>query len=123
MAILLFVHIKLPPLGELTKSVTSTWSPPQTDKSAGSFTVGVGLTATVNCIAGLTQPFTVAVAAIVPTILFPVKFVAGAVKFGTFPLPIAPKPMVVVLFVQLKRVLVGVEMKPGTVTIAPGQTV
>jgi hypothetical protein len=81
------------------------------------------LTATVNCIAGLTQPFTVAVAEIVPTMLFPVKFVVGAVKFGTFPLPAAPKPMAVILFVQLKIVLAGVETKPGIVTIAPGQTV
>jgi hypothetical protein len=55
--------------------------------------------------------------------LFPVKFVVGAVKFGTFPLPAAPKPMAVALFVQLKIVLAGVETKPGIVTIAPGQTV
>lgn len=63
----------------------------------------------------------VGVTVMVPTILFRVPF-AGAVHDGILPVPVAPKPMAVLLFVQAKvdpgRLLVNA----GTVMLVAGQT-
>jgi hypothetical protein len=66
------------------------------------------------------QPFRVPVTVIVPTI--DVEPVLVAVKDGTEPLPLAARPMEVLLLVQLKVAPAGVLVKACKGTVFPGQT-
>ena len=74
-------------------------APLHLDWSAGLFTIGAGLTVTVNDSGVPGQPLIVGVTVIVPLIgVFPVL---AAVNGAIFPVPLAAKPMAVLLFVQL----------------------
>jgi hypothetical protein len=67
------------------------------------------------------QPFSVAVTETVPTRLAPVAL--AEVKAGTFPLPLAARPIAVLLFTHVKVAPVGTLAKLVAATIIPGQTV
>ena len=74
-------------------------APLHTGWSAGLSTVGVGLTVMVNDTAVPGQPLAVGVTSTVPVIAAFVEFVA--VNEAIFPVPLAPRPIAVLLFVQL----------------------
>ena len=82
--------------------VDDTLAPLQTTLSAGSVTDGVGLTVIVNIRGVPLQPFADGVTVIVATTGLPVEFVA--VKAAISPVPLAAKPILGVLFVQLYTV-------------------
>lgn len=85
-------------------------------------TTGSGRTVMVNVMGTLVQPFFVAVTLIVPTTLAPVKLPAAA-NDEIVPEPDAPKPMAVLLLVQLKVSLPPVfARKLRGPTVAPGHT-
>ena len=67
------------------------------------------------------QPFRVGVTVIVPEIA--VVPVLVAVKLGVLPLPLAARPMAVLLFVHANVAPEGVEAKLLAATVAPAQTV
>ena len=87
--------------------------------SIGSDTEGVGRTVIVKVRAVPTQPFAVGVTVMVATMLLEVVFTA--VKAAILPVPVVAKPMLDVLFVQLKVVPVTVEVKATAAVIAPLQ--
>ena len=72
--------------------------------------LGVGNIVTVKIIGTPVQPFKVGVTVIVPVMFEPVLF-AGAVQFAMLPVPLAPSPIFVFVFDQLKVEPVGVLAK------------
>jgi hypothetical protein len=72
-----FIHANVPPVGVVVKLAGATLSPGQTDKSGNAVTTGVGLTVTPKFCATLTQPFTVAVAVMMPVTLTPLLLAAA----------------------------------------------
>lgn len=97
-----------------------TVAPSQTAWSAGSVTVGSGLTVMVKVCGVPGQPDIVGVTVIVATTGVVPAFVA--VNAAILPVPLAAKPMLGVLFVQLK-VAPAVPLKVTAVVFAPAQTI
>ena len=65
---------------------------------AGTVTTGVGFTVIVKLAGAPVHPFKVGVTVMVPDIGVTPVFVA--VKAGVFPVPLAPRPIAVFVFVQ-----------------------
>jgi hypothetical protein len=113
-AILELVHVKLPPVGVLTKIAASTVALLHTTVSAGTITVGVGFTVMVKLDGVPAQPLTVGVTVIVAVMGAVVVLVA--VKLGRLPVPLAANPIAGSEFVQKKLPPVGVLTKIGGFT-------
>jgi hypothetical protein len=99
MAAFELVQANVPPAGVLTKADAGTLLPLQTVMFAGTVTVGVGLTVMLYELGVPTQPAKVGVTVIVPEIAAALVFVA--VNDGTFPIPDAPIPIAVLVFVHV----------------------
>jgi hypothetical protein len=99
MAAFELVQVNVPPAGVLTKADVGTLPPLQTVMFAGTVTVGVGLTVMLYELGVPTQPAKVGVTVIVPEIAAALVFVA--VNDGTFPIPDAPIPIAVLVFVHV----------------------
>ena len=99
MLVLLFVQLYIVPATAPAKLTTAVVVPLHKTWLAGCTTLGAGLTVIVNDLGVPGQPAVVGVTVIVAvTGVIPAL---TAVKAGIFPLPVAPKPMVVLLFTQL----------------------
>ena len=123
MLVLLLVQVKVAPAGTLVKLVPATAVPGHTVLFAGTvagFTIGLGLTVMVKVFDVPAQPFTVGVTVMVPVMGVLPELVE--VKPGTLPVPLAPSPMEVLLFVQAKVPPVGVLVKVDAGTATPGHT-
>jgi hypothetical protein len=72
-----FIQVNVPPDGVVVKFAGATLSPGHTDKSGNAVTTGVGFTVTPKFCATLTQPFTVAVAVIMPVTFTPLLLAAA----------------------------------------------
>jgi hypothetical protein len=116
----LFVQVNVAPAGVLTKFVSGTTEPLQTDKELIAFTVICGLTLTVKLLVGPLQPFKVAVTVIVAVILVALILVAENVPI--FPLPLLGKPIAVLEFVQVKVEPANDAVNGANETASPGQT-
>ena len=121
--VLLLVQLYTVPAIVPVKFTGAVCAPGQTDWLAGWLTVGVGLTVIVNVVVAPVQvvpPLVkVGVTTIVPVIGAMPAFVD--VK-DMLPVPLAPKPMAVLLLVQLYTVP-GTEPLNVAVVTVPGQTV
>jgi hypothetical protein len=122
------VHVKLVPVVGLVKLLAAIDVPPQTGgKFDKALTVGFGFTEMVYVLATPGQPLAVGVTVIVATILAAVALVAT--KLGVFPVPEAPNPIAVLLFVHAKvapvvklvKLLAGI-VNPLHSVIAAGAT-
>jgi hypothetical protein len=123
--VVLLVHVNVPPGGTLAKLVAATVAPGQTVLFAGTVgadIVGVGFTVMVNVLGGPAQPFAVGVTVTVLVIGEPVLF-TPAVNTGVLPLPLAPNPVPVLLFVHVTVPPGGVVDNVCEGTEAPGQAV
>ena len=118
-AVLLLDQLNEAP-AEPEKAGIVTVAPSQTAWSAGSVTVGNGLTVMVKVCGVPGQPAKVGVTVIVAVTGDVVALVA--VKAAILPVPLAAKPMLVVLFVQLK-VAPAVPLKLTAVVPALAHTV
>jgi hypothetical protein len=120
MAVLLFVHINVVPGVEDVKFVAGTVAPIHTTILAGTITFGAGLTVMVYVDEVPVQPLIEGV-----TVMVAMMGVAPglvAVNEGTFPFPLAPSPIAVLLFVH-ENVAPGVVLvKLVAGTVAPLQT-
>ena len=120
MAVLSLDHVNVPPAGVDVKLVAETISLLQTDKFAGTVTVGVGLTVMVYVDGTPGHPLMVAVTEMVAMIgAFPVLV---ALKDGISPVPLSVSPIAVFEFIQLKVPPAGVLAKVVPVTVSPLQT-
>ncbi len=120
MAVLSLDHVNVPPAGVDVKLVAETISLLQTDKFAGTVTVGVGLTVMVYVEGTPGHPLMVAVTEMVAMIgAFPVLV---ALKDGISPVPLSVSPIAVFEFIQLKVPPAGVLAKVVPVTVSPLQT-
>lgn len=115
MAGLLFVQAKVAPAVPLKLAVAAT--PPQRVWLAGALIVGAGLTVMVNVCAGPGQAPIPGVTVMVAVSVAPVEALLKLI----LPLPEAPRPMAVLLLVQL-NVAPAVPLKM-TETAVPAQTV
>lgn len=113
-AVLVLVHVKLPPVGVLTKLVATTVALLHTTVSAGTCSVGVGFTVIVKIDGVPAQPLTVGVTVIVAIIGAVVVLVA--VKLGRLPVSLAANPIVGSVFVHEKLPPIGVLTKIGGLT-------
>ena len=96
--VLVFVHAYVAPLVGLVNDVPVMPAPLQTVIFAGTATVGVGFTVIVYVDGVPGQLLAVGVTVIVDVIGFAPVFVA--VNVGILPIPLAPQPMDVFVFVQ-----------------------
>jgi len=135
MVVLLFVQLNTVPVTAPVKLMAAVGAPVHNVWFATAFTLGPGFTVMVNVMGVPGQPLAVGVTVMV--------LVTGAVpalvavKAGIFPTPLPPKPMDVLLFVQLNTVPVTVPAKftavvgvllhkvwlPTAVTVGVGFTV
>ena len=99
---LLLLQVKLVPLTAPVKFIALVAAPLHTVWLAGTAILGVGLTVIVKLCEGPGQPLARGVTVIVAITGALVEFVA--VNDGIFPLPLAAKPIEVLLFVQLNPV-------------------
>lgn len=120
-AILLLVHVKVPPAGTLANAEAGTVAPLQTEKFAGTTTVGVGLTVMVYEEGVPGQPSTVEITVMVAVIGVDPGFVA--VNEGTLPVPFAGNPIAVLLTVHEYVPPAGMLANTVPGTKAPLQTV
>ncbi len=135
MAVLEFVHVKVPPAGTVAKLEAGIASALHTVIFAGTTAVGVGLTTMLYVDEVPGQLLTEGVTVIVPVIGLDPAFVA--VNEGTFPVPPEPNPILVLELVHMKVPPAGIleklvaatvlllqtEMFAGTVTVGVGLTV
>ena len=119
MLVRLFVQLYVvPETAEPVKFIAVVETPLQTVWFDAAVTEGVGWAVMVKVRAVPEQPFAVGVTVIVATIGLPVTFVA--VKAAIFPVPLAPKPILGVLFVQLYVVPATLEpLKVTAVVLTP----
>jgi hypothetical protein len=117
MEVVLFVQLKVVPLTAPLKATAVVAAPLQTDWLETVFTVGVGLTVIVKVVAVPGQPAFTGVTVIVAVTGDVVLLVA--VKDAISPVPLAARPIDVVLFVQLKVVLLNEPLKATAVVAAP----
>ena len=120
-AVLVLVHVKLPPAGVLIKFVATTIALLHTVVSEGTVTIGVGFTVIVKIDAVPAQPLTVGVTVIVA--MMGAVVVLVAVKLGMLPVSLAAKPIVGSEFVQEKLPPLGLLTKIGGLTTALLHTV
>ena len=124
-AVLLFVQLNVVPATAPAKVIAVVVAPLHSVWLATAFTVGVGLTVIVNVIGApvqVTPPFVnVGVTVIVATCGVVPGFVA--VKLAMLPVPLAARPMLVLLFVQLNVVPATAPAKVIAVVVAPLQSV
>ncbi len=117
----LFVQVNVVPEMVPAKFTAAVIAPLQTVWSAGSETVGVGLTVIVKVWEGPVQPFAEGETVIVATII--VVPVLVAVKAAMFPEPLAARPMLGWLFVQMNVVPETAPEKFTAAVVAPLQSV
>ena len=120
MAVLLLVHAKVEPVGELMNEVIGTSVPGHKVSLTGKITVGTGLTVMVYEAGFPTQPFKVAVTETVPEIGVSPALVE--VNAAMLPVPDAPKPILVLVLLQAKVAPAGLLVKLAAGTTAPTQT-
>jgi len=116
-AVLEFVHVKVPPVGILVKVVAGTVPELQIDMFEGTVAVGVGLTVMVYVDGVPAQLLTVGVTVIVAVIGEVPEFVA--VNVGMFPEPLEARPILVLEFVQVRVPPEGTvgQLVPGTLPV------
>jgi hypothetical protein len=100
MDVLLFVHENIVPVRLLTKTGTAMVKVGHTAILLIGVTVGVGYIVTAKFIGVPIHPFFEGVTVIVPVIFEPVAF-EGAIHELILPVPDAPKPICVLLFVHV----------------------
>ncbi len=115
--VLLLLQVKLVPLTDPVKFTTLVAVPLHKAWLAGIVISGVGFTVMVKLCAIPVQPNTEGVTVIVA--VMGILVVLIAVNAGIFPVPLAVKPIEVLLLVQLKAVLVTVPVKFIVLVIAP----
>jgi hypothetical protein len=121
-AVLLFVHAYVVPVKLLVNAGTFMVVAGHTAILLNCVTVGVGYIVTVKLIVLPTHPFVdVGVTTIVPVIFEVVPF-AGAVHEFISPVPEAPKPIDVLLFVHVYVVPERFPPKAGIAMVAAGHT-
>jgi hypothetical protein len=98
-AVLLFVQMYVVPLTGLPKLTDEVFAPLHKVWLLMVFTVGVGFTVMLKVVAAPVQPLADGVTVIVPEIGALVVLVA--VNAEMFPVPLAPKPIAVFVFVQV----------------------
>lgn len=101
-AVFELVHVNVPPVGVLLNAVDGTLAPEHWLIGVIALTVGRGLIVIVKVIGVPVHPFLVGVTVIVAEIGVDPVFVA--VNVGKLPLPLAPKPIDVLEFVQVNVV-------------------
>lgn len=121
MPVLLFVHVNVPPEGILVKLVAATVALLQTVILEGTVTVGVGLTVIVYDAEVPEHKLTVGVTVMIAVIDVLPVFVA--VNEGTFPVPFAPRPILVLLLTHVNVPPEGMLIKFVALTVAALQTV
>ena len=99
MVVLLLVQLYVVPATGPLKLMGTVWIPLHNDWFSTALTTGVGFTKMVNVMDGPGQPLALGVTVMVAVTGALVVLVA--VKLGILPLPLAAKPIEVVLFVQL----------------------
>ncbi len=119
MAVLLLDHANVAPAGVLAKVVLGIVVPAHCTMGVIALTVGLGLTVIVNVVGAPVQPANVGVTEIVLVMAELVAFVA--VNAGKFPVPLAPNPIAVLLFVQANVAPAGVLLNAVDGTATPGQ--
>ena len=98
-AVLLFVQLKLVPATVLVNVSVPVADPLHTRMLFGMFSLGVGFTVMLKLSGAPVQPFAAAVTAMIATTgVVPLLI---AVNAGTSPIPEPPRPIVVLLFVQV----------------------
>jgi hypothetical protein len=97
--VLLFVQLKIEPVTDPVNVIAFVVAPLHRIWLAGCTTLGVGFTVIVNVLGAPGQPDAEGVTVIVA--VTGVLLLLMAVKAGIFPLPLAAKPIEVLLFVQL----------------------
>lgn len=115
-AVLSLVQVNVAP--EVPENGTDTGSPPHTTTLLGWLTDGNGFTVMVNVWFGPIHPASLGVTVTVPMVC---EVTFAAVKLMS-PMPLAPSPMAVLLFVQLKSGLPDMEVNM-TSTGSPAQTI
>jgi hypothetical protein len=119
--VLLFVHVYVAPGGVLVKLTAGSVPPAQIVVLVTVFTDGLGLTLIVIVEGVPAQPATVGVTVMVDVIVEVPVLVP--VKPGKLPVPLPGKPVLVLLFVQVKVPPGGTVAKLVGATVAPGQMV
>jgi hypothetical protein len=116
---LLFIQLKVAPVGVLEKLVAATALPAQTVWLAIALTEGVGLTVIVKLFTALAQPLKFEV-----KVIFDTSCVAtfAEIKDAISPMPEAAKPVAVLPFDQLKVAPEGALVNAIIATRAPEQT-
>lgn len=120
-AVFEFVHANVAPDGVLAKLIAATAVPPHAVTFVTAFTVGPGLTVMVYEEGVPEQPPIVGVTVI--TALTGEAPVFIALNEGTFPVPLAARPMVVFEFVQAYVAPTGVLVNADAGTLFPLHTV
>jgi len=116
-AVLLFVHAYVEPDGVDENTDAATVAPLHGVTLVRAPNVGVGFMVIVNVFAVPRQPFNVGVTDTVPTMSTPVAF-AGAEYAVMSPVPLAAKPVDVLLFVHANVAPVGVLTKTAGETLS-----
>jgi hypothetical protein len=119
-AVLLFVHANVVPGVGLLNALAGTVVPLQTTIFEGTETVGVGFIVIIYVEGVPGHPFAEGVTVIVPDIGVVPELVA--VNAGTFPMPLAPSPIEVLLFDHAKVAPGVILVNALTGTVAPLQT-
>jgi hypothetical protein len=117
MDVLLFVQLKVEPLMVPVKFIAFVVAPLHKAWLAGCTTLGVGLTVMVNVCGAPGQPAADGVTVIVAITAALVILIA--VNVGMLPVPVAAKPIDVLLFVQLKTVPETAPVKATMLVVAP----
>jgi hypothetical protein len=115
--VVLFVQLNVVPGVRLVKFTAVVAAPAHSDWFATAATTGVGFTVIVNVTGVPGQPLAVGVTVIVAVIGNAVLFVA--VKLEILPVPLAARPILVLLFVQLYVVPATAPVKVTAVVVAP----
>jgi len=115
------VQVYVAPAGRLLKLDDETVAPEHTLKLPGTIATGSGLTVIIYEDEGPAHPFNTGVTVIVELILVLPEF--RAVKAGTFPVPLAAKPIAVLEFVQVYVAPVGLLLKDVSAIEAPAHKV
>lgn len=109
------------PAGVLANVVIGIVVPAHCTIGVTAFTVGRGFIVMVNVVAGPVQPLNVGTTEIV--LVIGALVALADVNAGKLPVPLAPNPIAVLLFVHAKVAPAGVLVKPVLGTATPGQCI
>ena len=90
----------VPPVAGLLKTIAAVDEPLHNTWLATALTVAIGLTVIVNVIGVPVQPFPVEGVTVIVAVVALVKLLT-VTKDGILPVPLAPKPIAVLLFTQV----------------------